>query len=186
MIKSILQPDERIALFIDGFSVYSIAKSLVFDIDFGKLLKLFTDEEFNTRVLRANYFVSMYDTSTTEENILKPMVDWLAFNGYRVVSKTRRDFLDKQGNKRSKTNVNVEMVVDMFDQSEFVDHIVIFSGDGDLRYAIESLQRRGKRITVVSSKQTETAAVSDDLRKQADNFIEIADLKSQIERKRKQ
>jgi uncharacterized LabA/DUF88 family protein len=113
---------------------------------------------------------------------LRPLVDWLDYHGFSVVTKPLREFTDAQGRRRVKGNMDIELAIDVMEMSAHVDHVVIFSGDGDFRRLVEAVQRRGRRVSVVSTIRTQPPMVADELRRQADNFIELEDLKSQIAR----
>lgn len=173
-------PTERTALFIDGTNLYSAAKQLQFDIDYKKLLTLFATK---SQLIRAYYYTAILDES--EFSPLKPLVDWLDYNGYSVVTKAAKQFTDSvTGKVRTKGNMDIELAVDMMGMAlnASIDHLILFSGDGDFRYVIEAIQRLGKRVTVVSTLKTSPPMVADELRRQADNFIEFDELKHQITR----
>ena len=174
-------PNDRIALFIDGANLYSAAKGLGLDIDYRKLL-----EEFRKRgvLVRAYYYTGMFEDQ--EYSPLRPLVDWLDYNGYTMITKPVRRYTDAQGVTRTKGNMDIEIAVDMLEIAPHVDHVVLFSGDGDFRRLVESLQRSGKRVTVVSTMKSSPPMASDDLRRQADNFVELADLAAIIGRPRTQ
>jgi len=175
---SIFYSQERLALFIDGPNLYSTAKGLGFDIDY-KLLK----QEFATkaRLVRANYYTALLDDQ--EYSPLRPLVDWLDYNGYTMVTKPAKEFTDSMGRRKIKGNMDIEIAIDMLEMSSFVDHVVLFSGDGDFRSLVEAVQRRGVRVSVVSSLRTQPAMVADDLRRQADNFIELQEMAERIARR---
>jgi len=173
----IFYPEERIALFVDGANLYGTAKALGFDIDYRRLLALFAAKG---RLLRAFYYTALMEDQ--EYSPLRPLVDWLDYNGFTVVTKPAKEFIDHAGRRRLKSNMDVEVAVDMLEIADRVDHIVLLSGDGDFRRLVESVQRRGVRVSVVSSIKTQPAMISDELRRQADNFIELADLHSSIAR----
>ena len=164
-------PTDRIALFIDGSNLYSAAKNLGFDVDYRKLL-----EEFRKRgvLIRAYYYTALVEEE--EYSPIRPLVDWLDYNGYSLVTKTARQYTDSQGRKRWRGDMDVEIAVDMMEMSASADHIVLFSGDGDFRALVAAVQRRGARVTVVSSLKSQPPMASDDLRRQADEFVELADL----------
>jgi uncharacterized LabA/DUF88 family protein len=164
-------PTERLALFIDGANVYSSAKSLGFDIDYKRLL-----EEFRTRghLVRAYYYTALMEDQ--DYSPIRPLVDWLDYNGFTLVTKSAREFVDSQGRKRWRGDMDVELAVDMMEISDRIDHVVLFSGDGDFRRLVEAVQRKGVRVTVVSTIKTQPAMASDDLRRQADAFVDLADL----------
>lgn len=170
-------PTDRLALFIDGANLYSSARSLGFDIDYKKLLT-----EFKARgvLVRAFYYTAIVEDQ--EYSPLRPLVDWLDYNGFSVVTKTAREYADREGRKRWRGDTDVEIAVDMLELAGRIDHAVLFSGDGDFRRLVEAVQRKGVRVTVVSTVKSQPPMASDDLRRQADDFIELADLASIIGR----
>jgi uncharacterized LabA/DUF88 family protein len=170
-------PTERLVLFIDGFYLYSAAKSLRLDIDYRALLTTFARIG---QLIHAQSYHAVLDTQDDEENPLRPLLDWLAFNGFIVKTKLRRDFTDNTGAFRTKANVSVEIACDMLQAAAYADHLVLFSGENDLIYAVEAVQKLGKRVTVVASTTAQNALVALDLRKQADCFMELEDLRSKI------
>jgi len=170
-------PNERIALFIDGANLYSAAKSLGFDIDYKKLLA-----EFRTRgvLIRAYYYTALVEDQ--DYSPIRPLVDWLDYNGYSLVTKTAREYTDSQGRKRWRGDMDIEIACDMMEIAERTDHVVLFSGDGDFRRLVETMQRKGVRVTVVSTVKSQPPMASDDLRRQADSFVDLADLSNIIGR----
>ena len=165
-------PNDRIALFIDGANLYSAAKGLNFDIDYKKLL-----EEFRKRgvLVRAYYYTAIIEDQ--EYSPLRPLVDWLDYNGFTMVTKAAKRHTDyATGVTRTKGNMDIEIAVDMMEIAGHVDHIVLFSGDGDFRRLVEAVQRRGVRVTVVSTVRSQPPMASDDLRRQADTFVDLHDL----------
>jgi uncharacterized LabA/DUF88 family protein len=170
-------PREKIAMFIDGANLYSAARSLGFDIDYKRLLKEFQSKGY---LLRAYYYTAMAEDQ--EYSTLRPLIDWLDYNGYTVVTKPLKEFYDQSGRRKLKGNMDIELVIDAMDIAEYVDHLVIFSGDGDFRRLVEALQHRGRKVTVVSTMQTQPPMISDDLRRQADHFIDLGNLEETIGR----
>src|SRR5262244_4343669 len=170
-------PQERIALFIDGANLYGAAKGLQFDIDYKRLLELFARKG---TLVRAFYYTAVAENE--EFSPLRPLIDWLDYNGFTVVTKPLKEYTDAQGRRRVKGNMDIELAIDVMEMSEHVDHIVIFSGDGDFRRLVEAVQRKGVRVSVVSTIRTQPPMVSDDLRRQADNFIELGELSDTIAR----
>jgi len=170
-------PNDRIALFIDGANLYSAAKSLGFDIDYKKLL-----EEFRKRgvLIRAYYYTALVEDQ--DYSPIRPLVDWLDYNGYSLVTKTAREYTDSQGRKRWRGDMDIEIACDMLEIADRTDHVVLFSGDGDFRRLIEAMQRKGVRVTVVSTVKSQPPMASDDLRRQADSFVDLADLSNIIGR----
>lgn len=170
-------PRERIALFIDGANLYAAAKSLGFDIDFKRLLDLFRQEG---QLVRALYYTAV--TEEQEFSSIRPLIDWLEYNGFSMVTKPAKEFVDAAGRRKIKGNMDIELAVDALRLSDSLDHIVIFSGDGDFRSLVAALQQKGKRVSVISSLQTQPPMVADELRRQADQFIDLADLEGQVGR----
>jgi len=168
---------EKIALFIDGANLYSAARALGFDIDYKRLLSVFGKSGY---LVRAYYYTALAEDQ--EYSTLRPLIDWLDYNGYTVVTKPLKEFFDQSGRRKLKGNMDIELVIDAMEMAEYVDHIVLFSGDGDFRRLAEAIQRRGRRISVVSTLQTQPPMIADDLRRQADRFVELADLQSLIGR----
>lgn len=170
-------PTERIALFIDGANLYAASKSLSFDIDYKRLLTLFRSKG---HLLRALYYTALAEDQ--EYSSIRPLIDWLDYNGYTMVTKPTKEFVDATGRRKVKGNMDIELAVDAMELSEHLDHLVIFSGDGDFRSLVESLQHKGKRVSVVSSLSTNPPMVADELRRQADQFIDLVDLQHEIGR----
>ncbi len=175
--KQMFDEREKIALFIDGANLYAAAKSLGFDIDYRKLL-----QEFNSKgyMLRAYYYTALADDQ--EYSSIRPLIDWLDYNGYTVVTKPTKEFVDSTGRRKIKGNMDIELAVHAMEMSEAVDHFVLFSGDGDFRSLVEALQRRGKKVSVVSTLTTQPPMIADELRRQADHFLDLATLRAQIGR----
>lgn len=167
----IIYKEERLALFIDGANFYSAVKSLGFDVDYRKLLDLFASKG---RLIRAYYYTALVEDQ--EYSPIRPLIDWLDYNGYSVVTKPVKEFVDSQGQRRRKGNMDIEIAVDAIDMADKVDHVLLFSGDGDFRRLVESLQRRGVRVTVVSTIRTQPPMIADDLRRAADNFLDLTDI----------
>ena len=170
-------PTERLALFIDGANLYATAKSLGFDIDYKRLLGLFRQKG---QLVRALYYTALAEEQ--EYSSIRPLIDWLDYNGFSMVTKPTKEFTDATGRRKIKGNMDIELAVDAMRLSDSLDHIVIFSGDGDFRSLVAALQQKGKRVSVVSTLQTQPPMVADELRRQADQFVDLADLEEQVGR----
>ena len=170
-------PEERIALFIDGANLYAAARALAFDIDYKRLLELFGSKG---RLIRAFYYTALIEDQ--EYSPLRPLVDWLDYNGYTMVTKPTKEYTDATGRRKVKGNMDIELAIDVMEMAQSLDHIVLFSGDGDFRRLVEAVQRRGVRVSVVSTIRSSPPMVADELRRQADIFIELQDLAPQIMR----
>jgi uncharacterized LabA/DUF88 family protein len=166
-----------IALFIDGPNLYATAKALGFDIDYKRLLK-----EFQSRgtLLRALYYTAIIEDQ--EYSSIRPLIDWLDYNGYTVVTKATKAFIDASGRRKVKGNMDIELAVDAMELAQHVDQIVLFSGDGDFRSLVEAAQRRGVRVTVISTISSQPPMIADELRRQADVFTDLVDLQSKLGR----
>jgi uncharacterized LabA/DUF88 family protein len=167
----------RIALFIDGANLYSTAKTIGFDIDYKRLLR-----EFQTHgeLLRAFYYTAVVEDQ--EFSSIRPLVDWLDYNGFTVVTKATKEFVDSSGRRKVKGNMDIELAVDAMELAEHIDEMILFSGDGDFRSLVEAVQRRGVRVTVVSSVASHPPMAADELRRQADVFIDLVTLQSKVGR----
>jgi uncharacterized LabA/DUF88 family protein len=168
---------DKIALFIDGANLYATAKTLGFNIDYKRLLK-----EFQKRgaLVRAFYYTATIEDQ--EFSAIRPLLDWLDYNGFAVVTKPMKEFVDVSGRRKVKGNMDIELAVDAMEIAEHVDQIVLFSGDGDFRSLVEAVQRRGVRVTVVSSISSNPPMVAAELRRQADVFLDLADLRTEVGR----
>ncbi len=172
-----MSQNERIALFIDGANLYATTKTLGFDIDYRRLLA-----EFKTRgsLVRAYYYTALIEDQ--EYSSIRPLIDWLDYNGYRVVTKPAKEFIDSMGRRKVKGNMDIEIAVDALEIAPHITHLVLFSGDGDFTPLVEAVQRKGVKVSVVSTITTQPPMVADDLRRQADEFIDIARLIEKIGR----
>ncbi|WP_419796814.1 MAG: NYN domain-containing protein [Terasakiella sp.] len=173
----IFYPQERMGLFIDGSNLYAAARALNFDIDYKRLLEVFASKG---HLIRAFYYTALVEDQ--EYSPIRPLVDWLDYNGYTMVTKPTKEFTDAQGRRKIKGNMDIELAIDVMEMAEHLDHIVIFSGDGDFRRLVDAVQRKGVRVTVVSTVRSNPPMVADELRRQADNFIELSDLEDTITR----
>jgi len=170
-------PNERAALFIDGANLYAAARALGFDIDYKRLLALFNSRCY---LVRALYYTALAEDQ--EYSSIRPLIDWLDYNGYTMVTKPTKEFTDPSGRRKIKGNMDIELCVDAMELSSYLDHIILFSGDGDFRSLVEALQQKGRRVTVVSTLATQPPMIADELRRQADQFIDLRDLESDIGR----
>ena len=173
----VFYPQERIALFIDGSNLYAAARALNFDIDYKRLLQVFAAKG---HLIRAFYYTALIEDQ--EYSPIRPLIDWLDYNGYTMVTKPTKEFTDASGRRKIKGNMDIELAIDVMEMAEHLDHVVLFSGDGDFRRLVEAVQRRGVRVTVVSTIRSQPPMVADELRRQADNFVELQELQPAITR----
>ncbi|MFN3816757.1 NYN domain-containing protein [Brevundimonas sp.] len=164
-------PTDRIALFIDGANLYSAARSLNVDMDFKKLIEFFRS---NGVLVRAYYYTAIVEGE--EYSPIRPLVDWLDYNGFTMVTKPVKRYTDASGHTRTKGNMDVEIAVDMMTLAPAIDHAVLFSGDGDFRRLVEAVQDKGVRVSVVSTLKTQPPQAADELRRVADQFVDLSDL----------
>ena len=174
----VIHKNERIALFIDGSNLYAAARALGFDIDYKRMLEIFEEKG---DLVRAFYYTALLEEQ--EYSPIRPLVDWLDYNGYTMVTKPAKEFTDPAGKRKIKGNMDIELAVDIMEMMGHLDHIVLFSGDGDFRRVVEAAQRNGKRVTVVSTVKSKPPMVADELRRQSDYFMDLVDLQDEIERK---
>ena len=174
-----MSASSNIALFIDGANLYATSKALGFDIDFKRLLK-----EFQSRgnLVRAFYYTAIVEDQ--EYSSVRPLIDWLGYNGYSVVTKASKEFIDAGGRRKIKGSMDIELAVDAMELAAHIDQMVLFSGDGDFRSMVQAVQRRGVRVTVVSTVSSHPPMIADELRRQADVFIDLAGLQSKLGRDR--
>lgn len=173
--------DERLALFIDGANLYAASRTLGFDIDYRRLLDWAREQG---KLKRAFYYTALIEDQ--EFSPIRPLVDWLDYNGYTMVTKPTKEFTDSQGRRKIKGNMDIELAVDVLEMAPHTDHIMLFSGDGDFRSLIEAVQRKGVRVTVISTLRSQPPMIADELRRQADTFIDLMDLSNEIGRSQTQ
>jgi uncharacterized LabA/DUF88 family protein len=165
----------KVAAFIDGANVYATAKTLGYDMDYRKLLSYLNQEG---HLVRAYYYTALHET--TEYISIRPLVDWLDYNGYTVVTKPTKEFTDASGRSKIKGNMDIELAVDMMEMAEHVDVMFLFTGDGDFRSVVEAVQRKGVKVIVVSTIKTQPSLIADELRRQADEFIDLTSLSDKV------
>jgi len=169
---------EKTILFIDGSNFYAAARALGMDIDYSRMRAHFAK---NTNLIRACYYTALPEDQ--EYSPLRPLIDWLDYNGYSVVSKLTREFTDPDtGKRRVKGNMDMEIALDMLRLAPKIEHAILFSGDGDFCRLLEDVQSLAVRVSVVSTTKTSPPMAADSLRRMADEFIEMEDLREFITR----
>jgi uncharacterized LabA/DUF88 family protein len=169
----LISRQERLGLFIDGADFLAASRSLGFSVDFKRLLPLFRRQARLTRIL----FYAALTEDDRGECPMRPLLDWLQYNGYTTVTKTmRRGFA---GQALPSGAMDVELAVDAMRLGRALDHIVLFSGRVELKSLVAALQEEGKRVTIVSTLAT-GVHVADEMRRQADQYVDLAELKDQI------
>jgi uncharacterized LabA/DUF88 family protein len=172
-----LNAQSKIAMFIDGANLYATAKALGFDIDYKKLLK---ELQSRGNLVRAFYYTAIVEDQ--EYSSIRPLVDWLDYNGYTAVTKLSKEYVDASGRRKVKADMDIELAVGAMEIAPHVDEIILFSGDGDFRSLVEALQRRGVRVTVVSTIACQPPMIADELRRQADGFVDLSELRARVGR----
>ena len=172
-----LNAQSRIALLIDGANLHATAKALGFDIDYKRLLK---ELQIRGNLLRAFYYTAILEDQAYSS--IRPLVDWLDYNGYTAVTKIGKEYVDATGRRKVKSDMDVELAVGAMEIAAHVDEIILFSGDGDFRFLVEALQRRGVRVTVVSTIACQPPMIADELRRQADSFVDLSELRARVGR----
>jgi uncharacterized LabA/DUF88 family protein len=171
--------DERLALFIDGANLDSSVKALGFSVDFKRLRKHFMGKG---HLIGAHYYTATV-TEPDGEIRKKPLFDWLDYNGYRMVTKPAKYQTNSLGEQNIKGNMDIELAVDAMELAlrGRLDRAVIFSGDGDFEALVKALQRAGTHVTVVSTIRSQpNKMIADELRRAADEFIDLNDIKDEI------
>lgn len=173
-------PTEKVALFLDGANLHAAMKALDLEVDFRSLLSFFRRK---CHLVRALYYTTLLESQG--QSSLRPLVDWLEYNGFSMVTKTVKEFTTASGQRRFKGSMKIELTVDALRMANSLDHIILVTGDGDYRPLVAALQEQGTRVSVVSTVYTEPAMVADELRRQADQFIDLIDLAPMICRERR-
>jgi uncharacterized LabA/DUF88 family protein len=177
VLGRLIHPDEKVIVLIDGANLHSTMKTLSFDMDYRKLHDVFSGLG---RFVRANYYTAMVEEQ--DFSPIRPLVDWLDYNGYSVVTKPAKEYTDTNGRRRYKGDMDIEIAVDLLQAADYADHAFLFSGDGDFVAAIEAAKRKGLRVTVVSTIKSNPPMASDEIRRAADNFLDLTELTSLIGR----
>ena len=162
----------RVVIFIDGPSLFAIARALGRDVDYKTLLTHF---KTHSSLAAATYFTPLPDDPNETSPVIK-LTDFLEYNGYRVVGKEFKTYTDDNGRRQTKGSLQVELATEMLIASDHCEYMVIFTGDGALTYAVEAVQRRGVRVCIASSFKLDPPSISNELRRAADDFVELADL----------
>lgn len=164
-------PRERVAVFIDGSELRATMTGMDIDVDFKKLRDYFQQ---SCQLVRAVFYFIERDA---DDASLHPLSDWLDYNGYTTVACSGLDDGgDQTVRRRNKNFLNVRLTVDALEISPAVDHIVIFSGDSVLGPLVDALKWRGRRVSIISTLLLKPPMVADDLRRRADQFIDLADI----------
>lgn len=164
----------KTALFIDGANTFAAAKALNISMDYS-MLKKFFNKQYPV-LFRSLYYTAIPDNQDFIS--IRPLLDWLAYNGYQVRSKPTKEFTNSQGVRKVKGNMDIEIAVDAMELADHCDIMLLMSGDGDFRSIVEAVQRKGVHVKVFSC--LNPGMVADELRRQADEFIDLIDIKDHI------
>ena len=171
--------EKRIAaLFVDGSNLYSTSKALGWDVDFKKLIDFYKNKY---ELLRAYYYTAV---PAEGDSTLRPLVDYLDYNGWNFVQKPTKNFTNSEGLKKIKGNMDIEIAVDILKLvfKSRIDEIILFSGDGDFRYLVSAVKEEGVKVNVVSTIAIRPPAIADELRRGADVFVELDSFKDKWSR----
>ena len=172
-----MSDQECVAVFIDGANLYAATRTLEFDVDYRKLL---AEVRSWGRLLRVFYYTAIVEDD--EYSSIRPLLDWLDYNGFTVVTKNAKSYTDDTGRRKIKGNMDIELAVDALEIAPHIDRAVIFSGDGDFTRVVEAMQRKGVHVTVVSTLATKPPMIADELRRQCDEFIDLSTLAEKVGR----
>ena len=176
-----IYPNEKLVLFCDGANLFATSRALGFDVDYSRLRNHFAQK---ANLIRSYYYTAVLETSPTEHNPLRKMIDWLDYNGWTMVTKNAKEFTNQAtGIRKIKGNMDIEIATDMLDAAQYADHLILITGDGDFKYVVSAVQRKGVKVSIVSSIQTSPPMCADELRRQADEFLDLKDFQSEVQRK---
>ena len=153
-------PQERIALFIDGPNLYSAARSLGFDIDYKNLLDVFRQKG---SLVRAFYYTALVEDQ--EYSPIRPLIDWLDYNGYTMVTKPAKEHTDASGRRKVKGNMDIELAIDMLEMAQHIDHAVRHAAtrmpttcrtSSKIRPRADQRRRTPKRVSTIATTCTKT------------------------------
>ncbi|MGX9687497.1 LabA-like NYN domain-containing protein [Deinococcus wulumuqiensis] len=163
---------ERIGLFIDGANVYAAAKRLGWNFDHRKILEHFAG-------MGALYNAFYYTAVPAQiDDKQKRFVDALTYMGYTVRTRPLRENTDEHGDTSRRASLDIELVTDLLTTESRYDVAVLLSGDGDFERPVEVLRARGKRVIVASIPEM----TSYELRNAADEYVDLASIREQVER----
>lgn len=168
-------------ILVDGANAYAASKALGFAIDYEKVRTTYDEP------VRKAFFFTALPKDIREPSLVRPLVDFLTYNAWTVITHEMSEWTDPDsGQVRKKGNMDTEITVTAMEMASLGYDLVIFSGDGDFHYMVEYVQRRyGCKVTVVSTIVTKPPMCADKLRRQADHFIDLADMRAAIKMEKK-
>lgn len=163
----------RVSIFIDGNNMFYAQQRNGWFFDPRKILEYFTREQ-DVRLVNAFWYTGLKDSQDQ-----RGFRDALISLGYTVRTKLLKEYYDDTSGRYSqKANLDIEIVIDMFNTVEQYNRVVLFSGDGDFERAIELLRSKNTHITVVSTE----GMIARELRNVTDQYIDLNTLRSEIEK----
>jgi len=163
----------RLSIFVDGNNMFYAQQKNGWFFDPKRVLSYFT-EQSEVQLVNAFWYTGLKDSQDQ-----RGFRDALINLGYTVRTKVLKEYYDDNSGRYSqKANLDIEIVVDMFNTVEQYDRVVLFSGDGDFERAIELLRSKNTHITVVSTE----GMIARELRNATDRYVDLNALRSQIEK----
>ena len=166
-------PLNRLSIFVDGNNMFYAQQKNGWFFDPRRVLDYFKGEQ-NTMLVNAFWYTGLKDPQDQ-----RGFRDALISLGYTVRTKILKEYYDDSSGRYSqKANLDIEIVVDMFNTVDQYDKVILFSGDGDFERAIELLRSKNTHITVVSTE----GMIARELRNATDRYIDLNDIRDQIEK----
>lgn len=164
----------RLSIFVDGNNMFYAQQKNGWFFDPRRVLEYFKNEQSETTLINAFWYTGLKDPQDQ-----RGFRDALISLGYTVRTKILKEYYDDASGRYSqKANLDIEIVVDMFNTVDQYDRVVLFSGDGDFERAIELLRSKNTHITVVSTE----GMIARELRNATDRYIDLNDIRDQIEK----
>lgn len=163
----------RLSIFVDGNNMFYAQQKNGWFFDPKRVLEYFTSEK-NVELINAYWYTGLKDPQDQ-----RGFRDALISLGYTVRTKILKEYYDDTSGRYSqKANLDIEIVVDMFNTVEQYDRVILFSGDGDFERAIEQLRSKNTHITVVSTE----GMIARELRNVTDRYIDLNNIRDRIEK----
>ncbi len=146
----------RTIVIVDYGNVEKWKRSLQWKVDIRKLALLIKHLSVGRQFLRRFYYGADYgehEKSVTLSQWSSSVFDRADMNRFEVIQK-RVKYIRTQNNPygyEKKCDLDVEMAVDLIKEQDNYDTIVLFSGDGDLMYAVQYLHETYNKHCIVFS-----------------------------------
>jgi uncharacterized LabA/DUF88 family protein len=172
--RSNVLANKRIALFIDGANFYVSTKVVGFDMDWKRFIEYY---EQQGDFIRAYYYSGIIPRVEGEHDSMRGVLDWISYNRFQLRSKPAKVFIDPVTQRRTvKGNMDIEICIDAWNMAPHITDMYLFSGDGDFIPLVEKVQSQGVRVHVISTTDEKNSMCADGLRRQCDNYYELATL----------